>query len=133
MGRSIATYSDVKKSSIQVANSSVSKLSATEARPAPTGGGWGCEECKDMVTYTLNAGSCALEGTVACAAITSSTGVGPLACPVAIGIICSIIQNETVTDPENVCGGCDMWGNDLPIASAPCTDCDDCSWWNPLC
>jgi hypothetical protein len=126
-----ARFEDVHTSSVRVNGAEVSKISVDEMQTLS--GGWGCAACKDMVGLIINTLTCSISSVLACSVITSGTGVGPLACPVAFAIICAIIYDEGINDPDNVCGGCDMWGNPSDIEPAPCSDCNNCSWWNPLC
>lgn len=61
-----------------------------------------CGTCKEIVSI-LNEVTCSIETLAACAIITSETGIGPIVCAVAVAVLCYIIQNYGIANPQQVC------------------------------
>lgn len=71
-----------------------------------------CEACKIAMTV-INSGTCGLTGYIACGIITSETIVGPLACATILPVACTLITNYGTSDPNDVCRGQDVLGNQV--------------------
>lgn len=61
-----------------------------------------CGTCKEIVSI-LNQVTCSIETLAACAVITSYTGIGPIVCVVSVAVLCYIIQNYGIANPQQVC------------------------------
>ncbi|MFC4450584.1 hypothetical protein [Halorussus aquaticus] len=62
----------------------------------------GCGDCKNMVTI-LNSLSCSLQTAAYCSFVTAETGVGPLACAAAFGVLCLVVTTFGISNPQDVC------------------------------